>query len=427
VDLYRQGKASPDEVLSKCLNRIDRHNTAIRAICDLDRKGAERAALESKIRWEAGTPLSPLDGVPIAVKANIAVKGLPWTAGIGSYAHRIAEEDAACVAGLRAAGAIIIGTTNMHEGALGATTDNPWFGRTQNPHRHGYTPGGSSGGSAAAVSAGFCAAALGTDTMGSVRIPASYCGVFGHKPEGIVISNKGIVPLSWTLDAVGVLATSARNCRLVTEAAAQIRLPSSDYPPSDRLRIAALDWSGCVEVETSVADAFASSVERARHAGMFVHKLALENFEFARMQRHLLLIAEVEAAVIHERALRDHPEGFSADFTRLLAWGAKQSAKTFATGLREWKEMVVTLRRDLAAFDAVLLPTTPQAAFAFDTKVPANQAAFTALASSLDMPATAFPVGMTNEGLPLSVQVMAQSESLCLRLSEILSMHETGV
>jgi aspartyl-tRNA(Asn)/glutamyl-tRNA(Gln) amidotransferase subunit A len=422
VESYRQGKTLPDAVLSYCLDRIDRYNDDFRAISDLDREGAERAALESKKRWNAGASLSPLDGVPIAVKANIAVKGLPWTAGIGAYARRIADEDAACVTGLRAAGAIVLGTTNMHEGALGSTTDNPWFGRTQNPFRYGHTAGGSSGGSAAAVGAGFCAAALGTDTIGSVRIPASYCGVFGFKPGRLAISNKGIMPLSWTLDAVGVLATSARYCRLVTDAAAQIRLPCSDDPPLDRLRIAALDWGKAVDVEPAVGDAFATAVERARHAGLVVRKLALENFDFARLQRHLFTIAEVEGAVIHERALREHPEGFSADFTRLLAWGAAQSATNFAGVLRKWNETVTALRRDLAAFDAVLLPATPQLAFAFDTKVPANQAAFTALASSLDMPATAFPVGISDGGLPLSAQVLAQSESLCLRLSEILSM-----
>lgn len=427
ADLYRRGESSPDRVLSSCLNRIGRLNTAIRAISDLDRTRAELAALESDRRWRAGAPLSPLDGIPIAVKANIAVKGLPWTAGIGAFAHRVASEDSACVAGLRAAGAIIIGTTNMDEGALGATTDNPWFGRTHNPHRHGYTPGGSSGGSAAAVCAGFCAAALGTDTIGSVRIPASYCGVFGHKPAHTVVSNEGVVPLSWTLDAVGVLATSGTNCLLVTEAAAQIGLPSSDFLPLDQLRVAALDWGEAINVETAVADAFVFTVERARQAGITVHKLALDKFDFARMQRHLLLIAEIEGAVTHERTLQEHPAGFSAEFTRLLAWGARQSATAFSSDRRQWSETTAVLRQGFAPFDAVLLPTTPQAAFEFDAMLPTNQAAFTALASSLDMPATAFPVGMTNDGLPLSVQVIAHSESLCLRLADILSRHEADI
>ncbi|MFV4677359.1 amidase family protein, partial [Mycobacterium tuberculosis] len=107
---------------------------------------------------------------------------------IEAYRHRIADRDAGCVAQLRAAGAVILGLTNMHEGAFGATTDNPWFGRTHNPWRHGTTAGGSSGGSAAAVAAGLCAGALGSDTLGSVRIPASFTGAYGHKPTQGLIS-----------------------------------------------------------------------------------------------------------------------------------------------------------------------------------------------------------------------------------------------
>jgi aspartyl-tRNA(Asn)/glutamyl-tRNA(Gln) amidotransferase subunit A len=126
--------------------------------------------------------LSLFDGVPIAIKANIAVKGLPWHGGIEAYRDRIAERDAVSVQALRLAGAVIVGVLNMHEAALGATNDNLAFGRCHNPYRHGFTPGGSSGGSAVAVAAGLCAAALGTDTLGSVRIPAGYCGVFGCKP-----------------------------------------------------------------------------------------------------------------------------------------------------------------------------------------------------------------------------------------------------
>ena len=130
----------------------------------------------------------PLAGVTVGVKANIAVRGLPWTAGMALHRNRVAERDAAVVAALRDAGAAILGMLNMEEAALGAKTDNPFFGVTQNPHRIGFTPGGSSGGSGAAVAAGLCDIALGTDTMGSVRIPASYCGVYGFKPAQSAVS-----------------------------------------------------------------------------------------------------------------------------------------------------------------------------------------------------------------------------------------------
>ena len=149
-----------------------------------------------------------LAGVTLGIKANIAVNGLPWSAGCELYRNRIAERDARAVAQLRDAGAVILGTLNMEEAALGAKTDNPWFGPVQNPHRAGYTPGGSSGGSAAAVAAGLCDASLGTDTMGSVRIPAAYCGVYGFKPAHAAISQDGLELAEPSLDTIGPLARS---------------------------------------------------------------------------------------------------------------------------------------------------------------------------------------------------------------------------
>ncbi|MEQ8772359.1 MAG: amidase, partial [Erythrobacter sp.] len=148
----------------------------------------------------------PLAGITVGVKANIAVAGMPFHAGIGSWKDRIADDDAAVVKALRDAGAVITGILNMEEGALGAKTDNPHFGPTHNPHRHGYSPGGSSGGSGAAVAAGLCDVALGTDTMGSVRIPAAHCGVYGFKPATARVSQDGLEPADLTLDAIGPLA-----------------------------------------------------------------------------------------------------------------------------------------------------------------------------------------------------------------------------
>ena len=152
------------------------------------------------------TQEQPRDGLAWAAKSNIAVQGLPVTAGCEAYRSRISEADAEVIKRIRASGGTLLGTVNMHEGALGATTDNETYGRTKNPWNTDYTPGGSSGGSGAAVAAGLCDVALGTDTMGSVRIPAAYCGVQGHKPTYGLVPETGVVPLSTTLDHVGPLA-----------------------------------------------------------------------------------------------------------------------------------------------------------------------------------------------------------------------------
>ena len=135
------------------------------------------------------------DGLAWAAKSNIAVEGLALTAGIEAYRARVADEDAPVITRIRDAGGTVLGTVNMHEGALGATTDNEAYGRTRNPWGSALTPGGSSGGSGAAVAAGLCDVALGTDTMGSVRIPAAYCGVQGHKPTTGLVPDAGVVPL----------------------------------------------------------------------------------------------------------------------------------------------------------------------------------------------------------------------------------------
>ncbi|MDP9102540.1 MAG: amidase, partial [Pseudomonadota bacterium] len=177
--LYADRAVTPVEATDAYLSRIRGLDGALGAFVHVDAEGAHAAAHASAERWRTGKALSPIDGAPIAVKANIAVRGFPWHAGIEAYRTRIAEEDAECIRALRAAGAVILGLTNMHEGAFGATTDNPTFGRTHNPWRHGTTAGGSSGGSGAAVAAGLCAGALGSDTLGSVRIPASFTGTYG--------------------------------------------------------------------------------------------------------------------------------------------------------------------------------------------------------------------------------------------------------
>ena len=145
---------------------------------------------------------------------------MPTTGGIAHYRDNVARDDAFVVRRLRDAGAVILGKLNMHEAALGATGDNPWFGRCENPHRPGYTPGGSSSGSGAAVAAGLAAAALGTDTLGSVRVPASYCGTAGFKPTYGLVSTRGVMPLSWTLDHVGFLAPRVADLGLLFDACA---------------------------------------------------------------------------------------------------------------------------------------------------------------------------------------------------------------
>jgi aspartyl-tRNA(Asn)/glutamyl-tRNA(Gln) amidotransferase subunit A len=405
---------APDEVVAGFLRRIEAENAALNAFLDVDTENALAAARASTARFAAGAPLSPIDGMAIGVKANIAVAGLPWHAGIGAYRSRIATEDAACVAQLRAAGAIILGTLNMHEAALGATNDNEVFGRCHNPHRHGFTPGGSSGGSAAAVAAGLCAAALGTDTMGSVRIPAAYCGVFGHMPGFGSILAEDIVPLSWTLDHVGILGRTSADILSVLSVLAP-------GPVRTGKNIAVLDLAGRTEVDQSVTTAFAATVEAARAAGFTTTRIDLPEYDPAAMRRICLLIAEAEAYVTHEAALTANPEGFSSPLRAMLNWAARQPAPKLSSAYRQLALTGAKIRAALAPFDALLTPTTGTPAFPFEAPAPASQADFTLLANIAHLEATAFPIGTTPDGMPLSAQFLSFDAGLSLTLATALT------
>jgi aspartyl-tRNA(Asn)/glutamyl-tRNA(Gln) amidotransferase subunit A len=417
AELFRARALTPSEATEVYLARIERLNPALGAVTTLDADGARAAAEASAARWREGKPLSDLDGVPIAVKANIAIAGLPWTSGIGAYRGRIPARDAEAVERLRAAGAVILGALNMHEGALGATTDNLAYGRCHNPYRHGWTPGGSSGGSGAATAAGLCAAALGTDTMGSVRIPSAYCGVFGFKPTRGFIATSGVEPLSWTYDHVGVHARSIKDARLLAQAASGREIATQ----AARCPIAVLDFEGQIEVEPVVAAAFTATVDAAKAAGLQVSALRLSDYDFGRLRRAGLLVCEAEGAVVHATALAEDPEGFSGEFRGLLDWGAKQPAIKLARAYRDLARAVAEVETSLAPFSALLTPTAPQTAFPFDQGAPANQADFTALAAFMGAPAVAFPTGLSPDGLPLSAQVVSRDAATALALAETLS------
>lgn len=407
---YAEGSARPDAVLATYLARIERLNPAIHAFIDLDIVGARDAARASAHRWASGMALSPLDGCVVGVKANIAVAGLPWTAGIGAYRDRIADRDAACVARLRAAGAIILGTLNMEEGALGAVTDNPWFGRTQNPWREGYTAGGSSGGSGAAVAAGLCATALGTDTMGSVRIPSAYCGVFGIKPRYGAIPEEGVTPLSPSLDHVGVHARSAEDCAVVLT---QIAKPD---PASPNGPLAVLDVTGRASLSEDVRAAFLAIVTTAEAQGLLEGSVPL-HIDLGRLRRRGLLISEVEGMAEHAAMLEARPDGFSETFAGMLRWGASQPPEKLAETRAEVaaaKERMEALIGDRVG---LLCPTTGGPAFRFGAPIPADQADITCLANMAGLPAVAFPMGLSADGMPLSAQIIGWDSHAILELA----------
>lgn len=417
--LYRQGASEPVAVTRLYLDRIGAIDPQVCAYNQVLTDRALAQASASAERWAAGQPLSDLDGVPLAVKANIAVAGAFWHAGIGAYRDRIATQDADCVARLRAVGAIILGIVNMHEGALGATTDNVWFGRTQNPLRQGYTPGGSSGGSAACVAAGMAAAALGTDTMGSVRIPSAYCGITGYKPARRAISIEGVIPLSTTLDHVGVHGWTVADCALVANHAGTG--PVTPVASLSDLRLSVPDWRPRVEASDCIWTARDAAAARLLSAGMVAVDADMADYQPGQARRLGLLVSEVEGMNAHAERLAAGDAGFSPEFLGLLRWGARRRATKVAAAYQGLDAIRLAGLAWLEHVDAVLLPTAPQSAFPFEAPVPANQADFTALADFIGCPSVAVPAGLSPDGLPLSVQVMGRDAGVVLAVAAALS------
>lgn len=408
ADAFALGRWSPLQVFDAYAQRIARLNPTLNAVLDTRFQAAREEAADSADRWARGAPLSDIDGAVVLVKANIAVEGLPWHAGIKAYERRIAREDAACVMALKRAGAIIAGTVNMEEGALGAVTDNPWFGRTLNPwsgEGEALTPGGSSGGSGAAVAAGLCVMALGTDTMGSVRIPAAYCGAAGLKPSRDLIPTDGVIALSTTLDHVGPITRSARDLPAFT--AALSSAPQRPAAGLTGLTIGRWRFEDALEAHPAVLAAFDAACARLDRAGAQIVDVQPQAYRYGATRRQGLLISELEGLKVHAETLARNPGGFSDGFRTLLAWAADQPTGKIEDAYAAVRAVKGDAERWFADVDLVVAPTALEPAFPFGGDIPAGQADLTAFADMAGVPAAAVPMGLSENGLPLSIQFMA--------------------
>jgi aspartyl-tRNA(Asn)/glutamyl-tRNA(Gln) amidotransferase subunit A len=414
------GETSAADLTEACLARIAAHDDRLNVFTTLTADAARIAAAESDRRRKAGTARGLLDGIPVALKDNIDLAGTPATAGMASRKGVMSDSDAFVTQRLRSAGAVILGKVNMHEAALGATNESPLYGRTYNPHRAGFTPGGSSGGSGAAAAAGFCLAALGTDTLGSVRIPAAYCGVAGIKPTRGLVSSCGVVPLSWTFDHVGPLARSVRDLGVLLDiiagpdpgCAESVPAPAvTSYDPGEATRLTGvrLGWLADLNaagVEPAVETAFMAALDVLTGLGAEIVPISLEGYDYGRMRRAGLIIVEAEGAIAHADDLAARPDQLSDDFRAMIAFGAGLPATKLVKAQREIAAASLTVARALDGLDALVLPTAPQTAFDFADSVPANQADFTSIANLTDRPAVSVPMGFAPNDLPLGLQFL---------------------
>lgn len=413
AEALARGEVSSLELTRAVLDRVRDAQPRLNAFLHVDEAGALQAAQASDARRRSGAPAGPLDGLTLAVKDNLDVAGLPTTAGMATRRGRLAREDAFAVQRLRAAGMVVLGKLNMHEAALGATNDNPHYGRCEHPLRPGHTPGGSSGGSACAVAAGLCALALGTDTMGSVRVPAAYCGVAGFKAGYGLVSTRGTVACGYALDHVGPLARSRRDLRLVMPALIAFDAQCADarqglpHAPIERPRWLAASDPSALGLQADVAQAYGQALARLRARGDVVTPVDLAGYDFGRARRAGLLVVEADLLVEHREDWQCRRELFSPELARLLSWGERQGAAAYSAAMRTLAAAHVEVQRWWSLGDVMLLPTAPQTAFAFGGTVPANQADLTSIANMAGVPAISVPLPVAEGSMPIGLQALA--------------------
>lgn len=410
---------------------IERENPRLNAYLALAAAAPAEAAASDARRRE-GRTIGRLDGLPVAIKDNFDVAGLPTTIGLPGRRAVTAVRDAAAVARLRAAGAVILGKTNLDEGALGTATLNPHFGATHNPLRQGHTAGGSSGGSAAAVAAGLAAFALGSDTLGSVRIPASHCGIYGLKPTFGEISTCGLARGARRLDCVGILARSVPDLAVVLQVLdafdpadprsrkRRVPLATPDWEP-ERLRSGVLADLPARGVGADVAAVFTQAVKTLDGCLGETRRVDFSDYDFARMRRAALLVMEAELGVELIGDLADAQTPLSPRLRAMLDYARGKSALDYAAADRVLDEAVLKARRVFAEVDVLVLPTVPHGPYPIESGERANDADLTSFASLAGCPAVSLPMGRLPDGFPIGLQLVGApgSDLRLLELAEI--------
>lgn len=424
------GRVQAGRLAEAHLQAIERINPGLNAYVGLSPPLTLEQARSAELRRRDGV-IGRLDGVPIALKDNFDIAGWPTRAGLPGPGVP-ATHDSHVVARLRASGAVLIGKTNMDEGALGAITRNPHYGATHHPHRHGYTAGGSSGGAAAAVAAGLAVAAIGSDSLGSVRIPASYCGVFALKPTQGEISARGMTPAARRLDTVGLLARGVDDLTVLLQVLAgydaddprsrrrRVALSPPDWEPG-KLRCGMLPDLPALGVQQDVVDVFEAALAKLDRELGECRKVDFDDWHFARARRAGFLLMEAEMLGTFSTQLADTEHPVSPPFRHLLDYAARKSAADYAAADRVLDAATLKMRRLFAQIDVLVTPTTPQGAFPLDGPVPDTQADLTSFANLAGCPAVSIPMGTLPNGLPIGMQLIGARGS-DLRLLELAAV-----
>lgn len=398
----RAGKTSPVELVDQCLEKIDRLDSQLFAWACLDHRGARETALRLQQEFNSGIDRGPLHGIPIGIKDIIDVKGLPTRAGSPLTSSQPVRQDADVVRHLREAGAIILGKTVTTEFACfdPAPTRNPW--------NAAHTPGGSSSGSAAAVAAGMCYGAVGTQTGGSIIRPAAYCGVYGLKPAYSEVSRDGVVPVSTHLDHVGPIGRCVDDLHLLlagmTGCAGSTAGEGNAQALQRPLRLAWLNGFFWDAADGETKQQFAAAVERLKAQGADVARIN-PPFDVDEVLRLHRMIMAVDAANYHRERFATEAEQFGPNIRSLLEAGLATSTQEYERAIARQAELELESRKWLRDCDAWIMPSTPTAAPRDLTTT--GDPRFNSPWSFLGTPVVTIPYSLTAGGLPLEMQIVA--------------------
>ena len=416
------GDVTAEALVLQSLTAISEHRS-LNAIAELGSEQAHKTARERDRQQAAGVPLGPLHGIPITVKDLFEVEAFS-TRG-GTRAQLGALRTSTAVARLQNAGAIVIGKANMHEIALGLTGENAWTGDVKNPHDADRQSGGSSSGSAVAVAIGAGFASLGTDTGGSIRVPAALCGVTGFKPTHGLVPLDGALPLSPTCDHAGPLTRNVADARLMTEVLSGRKLPFLELH-KPRFAVPRVYLEG--RLTTKMREAFERLLVQLEAAGAVLTSVLVPDLELTHLAYTPLVRAE--AAHVHRSALAVSPERFSAPVREALEAGAALLASEYLAARVLRGGVIQGLWRafEAATFDALILPTTPSTALRRGEAIVSletgpvqyrdAQLAITAPFSLAGVPVVAIPFGKI-DGLPVGIQLVTPwgEDALALNLA----------
>jgi aspartyl-tRNA(Asn)/glutamyl-tRNA(Gln) amidotransferase subunit A len=425
---------SPIELTEAALARIETLDQSLNSFITVTAEQALDTAGKAEQAIAAGDYRGPLHGIPVAAKDLFATKGVRTTAGSKLYTDWRPDHDATAVARLADAGAVLLGKTNMHELAYGTKSNNPHYGPVRNPWDRVCHPGGSSGGSAAAVAAGLAMGALGSDTGASIRQPAACCGIVGLKPTYGRVSKFGAVPLAWSMDHAGPMTRSVKDAALMLQVLAgpdPLDPTTVDHPVPDYTAIIDQGIGGSrIGVARSyffddcgpgVAHAMEAAIDTLRGLGATIEDVEIAGMAESRAASTLII--SVEAAARFGREVRDQPEGFSDELLEAITMGAFFTAEHYLLAQRARRRLSDGTRCLFAGYDGVIMPTQAVTAGPIDDDPPKHGLLRWRNTEHFDLtglPAISVPCGFAGDGLPVGLQIAGNAfdEAGVLRIAQ---------